>query len=329
MSTPSTSLVSVSGGYWTGSSAVLALLAEHEELASYPEEFSLVSYGQLYAEIGRFLAGSDTTIFSLQGSLYRFAQFNKPEFYYPTRQVLRRVFRVAAQRPRWLYAIRADTAKCLGRDYDQKSGQLLALLKHNSGPREHLTQEVDHAIRQLHAAIANAVTLQCAAPRVTGVLLDQFIAPAYAEAALARDPRLRFVFVDRDWRDQYCEIRTILPAMIRVNSTLGVTPAGEDLSEYKLPPLEFFLALRRRMANIRRRHERELAGQIRWVDFEAAVTQTEATAQSLFAFLSLNVDGWKRGSKFTPERSLRNIGKWRHAGISREIERLESDMNGA
>ena len=48
---PQYSAVSVAGGYWTGSSAVIDLLNEHRLCAIVENEFTLFSYGQFFKEV--------------------------------------------------------------------------------------------------------------------------------------------------------------------------------------------------------------------------------------------------------------------------------------
>ena len=43
--------LSVAGGYWTGSSAVVDILAEHENCNVVPGEFSVFSFGQFFKEV--------------------------------------------------------------------------------------------------------------------------------------------------------------------------------------------------------------------------------------------------------------------------------------
>ena len=43
--------VSVSGGFWTGSGAVIDLLYEHPDCSIIPNEFTLFSHGQFFEEV--------------------------------------------------------------------------------------------------------------------------------------------------------------------------------------------------------------------------------------------------------------------------------------
>ena len=44
-------IINISGGYWTGSSALIALLQEHEKIAAIPEEYSAFGYGELFQNL--------------------------------------------------------------------------------------------------------------------------------------------------------------------------------------------------------------------------------------------------------------------------------------
>ena len=41
-------IINISGGYWTGSSALIALLQEHEKISAISEEYSAFGYGELF-----------------------------------------------------------------------------------------------------------------------------------------------------------------------------------------------------------------------------------------------------------------------------------------
>ena len=44
-------IVNVSGGYWTGSSALVALMEEYENISVCPVEYSAFGYGELFANL--------------------------------------------------------------------------------------------------------------------------------------------------------------------------------------------------------------------------------------------------------------------------------------
>lgn len=305
-------VVSVAGGYWTGSSAVLALLLEHGACRTVEDEFSLLSYGQLLAEATG--SGSDR---ALERSLFRLREFNRPERLYPLRPILRRACAFLGARPLPLMAIRAGMGRRLGSAYAAECVTFEKFVRQARGDARTLGSAFDRLLEGIAAG---------AGPGDGPVLLDQFIAPAYAETAAALSERLKFVFVDRDWRDQYVEVRNILPGMMATNRRLGVCPAGEEPADYTRNRLDFFLGVRARIDAARARQVETMSDRVLWLDFESAVTATRAVAERVFTFLGLDPDDWRPGTVLVPERSQRNVGKWRHSPYRAEVEALTSRL---
>ena len=52
------SIVSVSGTYWSGSSILVDIFSEHPSSRIVPDEFSIFSYGQLFYELNNAFSGS-------------------------------------------------------------------------------------------------------------------------------------------------------------------------------------------------------------------------------------------------------------------------------
>lgn len=311
-------IIGVAGGYWTGASAAFDLVTEHESCAMVPYEFALLSYGQLIGEATARSGGHDVSEAVATG-LFRLRQFNRPERFYPVRPVLRRLAALAGFHPVHLTAIRAGMGARLGPAYEDACERFARAFERGGAA------DVANEFRRLLDAIARSVA-EGRAEHTGVVVLDQFIGPAFAEAALELDSRLRFVFVDRDWRDQYTELREILPGMMAANARLGTRPSGEEPGDYRATPQEFFVRVRRRIDGCRRRHESARVGQILWVDFEDLVQDTAATAARVFEFLGLALSGWRPNTKLVPEKSQKNVGKWRQFPFPRELESLAEKL---
>ncbi len=71
--------VSVAGGYWTRSSALVDLLAEHRHCSMVPGEFSLFSFGQLFQQVTHPLLEGEPVGAAFQGNLLRMSTFNQAE----------------------------------------------------------------------------------------------------------------------------------------------------------------------------------------------------------------------------------------------------------
>ncbi len=314
-------IVSVAGGYWTGSSAAFDLLNEHPGCCSLPEEFAVLSYGQIFEELQQLTAGvGPEPMMDLEGSIRRLLAFNRPERLYPARSVLRRLCAALGFYPTALNAIRAGMGARLGPGYREACAafvESVRMRRQADGDDARINRDFGLMLQGIAAAVGGA-DLAPGKP----VVLDQFIAPAYAEAALHFAPGLKCVFVDRDWRDQYVEVRSFLKSMITSNARLGVRPSGEDRGDYKLPEMEFFIRLRQRIHRCRQRHETQYRDKILWLNFEDIVGETRPVAERAFTFLGLDAAEWKPNACFRPESSRKNIGKWRSSVYTAEIEQM-------
>lgn len=222
--------------------------------------------------------------------------------------------------PKILTAARTGMGARLGETYVEACDALtvsVAEVSQGRGGDARVKQDFNQLLQSIAASMVK--------PQSAGggyVVLDQFIGPTYAEAAIRFAPGIKFIFVDRDWRDQYAEVRGLLRSMMTANARLGVRPMGEDLGDYQLPEMEFFVNLRRRIQRCRDLHAASYANNVLWVDFEEVVEDTNRTAERIFGFLDLDMAGWRPNTCLHPEFSRKNIGKWRRSEYSAEIERL-------
>jgi hypothetical protein len=311
-------IVSVAGGYWTGSSAAFDLLNEHPGCCSLPEEFALLSYGQIFEELQQLVAGvGPGSMSDLDGSIRRLLAFNRSERFYPLRPVLRRLCAALGLYPTALTALRAGMGARLGSDYRRACDSFVESVR-----RRKQAGGDDTRIRRDFGLMLHSIAAAVDPAPGKPVVLDQFIAPAYAEAGLHFAPGLKCIFVDRDWRDQYVEVRSFLKSMITSNARLGVRPSGEASGDYGLPEMEFFIRLRQRLHQCRQLHEAQYRDRILWLNFEQIVGETKLVAERAFAFIGLDATEWTPNACFRPESSRKNIGKWRSSIYTAEIEQL-------
>ena len=83
-------IVSVSGMYWSGSSAVIDILSEHPSCNVCPEEFSFFSFGQFFEDIYRPISQETLVTQDQYMSLIRSLKFNEsePRYLYSALRVL-------------------------------------------------------------------------------------------------------------------------------------------------------------------------------------------------------------------------------------------------
>ena len=108
--------VSVSGCYWTGSSAIIDLLEEHNSCIVFPEEFSAFSYGQFFEEALQLSDLENYNKRNLQKNITRFVKFNESEAPIIF-SVIRRFCNLLNIHPESLFHIKMGMNKKLGKNY--------------------------------------------------------------------------------------------------------------------------------------------------------------------------------------------------------------------
>lgn len=319
-------VVSVSGCYWSGSGAIVDLLSEHRDCRVVDGEIALFSYGQLFLEtVLPRIAGQATDAAKSEGNLFRFREYNKQDPF-PVRQVLRRVCSPLGTHPAGLYSIRAGTGKAFGEGYRRACADFLDAVEKAPGAgadrgRERIETSLRTLLRETVARAPGTGPSACKT-----AVLDQLVAPAYALSALEVQPDLRMIFVDRDWRDQYVEVRDILARMTAGHAWVGVRPSGEADSDYDIGPLRFFVNLRKRVAAIKASHAAEEGKRILWLTLEDSVLSHRATAERVFRFLDLDAKAWDPECLFVPEKSRKNLGKWKNSPHQGEFDTIAKEI---
>jgi hypothetical protein len=315
--------VSVAGGYWTGSSAVVDLLQEHECCVVVPEEFTLFSFGQFFKDVYLPLTEGGIDPVLLSGSMKRFDAFNRSDLY-PLRSILRVVCRKLKIFPRPLFRRRAGMARTLGPEYDAACRALSGLVKKWPLPRQDasdpalsaaVVKTIDAAIEASRQRLADGTKSKA----YIGVF-DQIIAPPYAAYTTPAVPKMKYINVDRHWKDQYISLRDIYHTMLGVNHHTGVRPWDENLEELlNLGPVAYFTRIRDLIdqAKIAQKDRSDTI----WLDFEELIFDRDNTADKIFSFLGISRDSWSPDSCFHPEKSGRNTRKWENPSrVTPEIE---------
>ncbi len=295
--------VAIAGGYWTGASAVVDLLAEHSDVAVLPGEFTLFSFGQFFQEVTSPLLRGQALGAEAERCLWRFTRFNSPDTFRPLRRVFRRALAPLGIYPPALSVAQTNMAALAGPEYATGCRDLLRAIR--AGRAADLSRLVSHVL----AAAARGVHRSSSPWRVHA--FDQLVAPPYIDDALRMLPDLRLIMIDRDWRDQYISMRRPYLRMASVNQRLGVRPWDEPAEMAPRAVAEFFVRLRRRMVAERERLARDHGGRTLWLSFEALVGAPASSVPRILDFLNLDQSRWTPGVRFHPDVSLRRTGKWR------------------
>ena len=105
-------VINVSGGYWTGSSAIIALLEEFEDISACSIEFSAFGYGELFSH----LINQDKD--KIENSKRIFEQYNKAEKFKLFKSVLRVLCRKLKIFPKNLFYPNLNGANLFGSNYN-------------------------------------------------------------------------------------------------------------------------------------------------------------------------------------------------------------------
>jgi hypothetical protein len=310
--------LSVAGGYWTGSSAVVDLLREHPHCAIIEGEFLLFSFGQLLDEFVSPVIAGHLPEPRAARNLDRFEEFNNQEPLKLFRAIARRIGRLVGVYPHLFFSPRAGMANRLGSAYRAASTELLYMLRRAQRERVDVGELKACFDALLRAAVAGCQPMPPGTRRV-GVF-DQLIAPPYIDAATTAMPSLRYINIDRDWRDQYISMRNDYWPMVRRNWSLGVRPWRENYDDPKTlsrSPVTYFANLRTRIDAVKRAQQGNKS--VLWLTFEDIVRHPRETARTVFDFLELDESLWGPNTRFHPEVSAKRIRKWNNPNLPRAI----------
>ena len=323
-------VVNVAGGYWTGSSAVIDLLSEHSKFNVVSGEFMLFSYGQIFPDyFAPKISGDPIDDFG-DSCLNRFRYFNTKDlgvYYSAARHVCRKVLNFY---PHFLFCDRVSADLFANADYKRSCSvfldEFLTVTKDNRNPKfDRISELLQNIYLQIHLVRKQ---LPDGDPKET-LVLDQLVAPTYAQDYLAFDNSTKHIFVDRDWRDQFYYLYGNLLNMNVRNAQINLRPFGESKSEPS-DLLEVFVGIRKRFELVRSQLENNPI--VKFIDFETLVEQRDELAVSVFDFLETDKSGWAKGSYFKPEVSSKNIGIWRNltesnSDFAQKIEYLETQLS--
>lgn len=319
--------VSIAGGYWTGSSAVMDLLSEHSSCATFSQEFTAFSNGQMFSDLQNFLSAGASAGSAVSGAIWRFKKFNSREAPI-VNSVIRRLCAGLGVFPPQLFVPRIGMGHQLGIQYREACREFVNYVQRGLEEEILEHEKLSSGIQHILLAAAHAVGRHEGRAQIV-TAFDQLVAPAYAAGALDFIPNLKMIVVDRDWRDQFVEVRNQIPRMVRVKAALSVKAWDEELGLEDADPMTFFIRIRNKIDATKREVALRYPSQILWVRFEDLVRDTSTTAQTVFDFLELPVGGWKnRNTHFLPSQSIRSIGKWKTSPYLDEISHLSRILPG-
>lgn len=316
--------ISVSGCFWSGSGAIVDLLSEHPDCNIIPNEFTLFSYGQFFNEVIEALLQKKKINSSYQYNLRRFEEFNKSEI-----PIILSFLRYFCAKigvfPRWLFAFKLGMSNVLGERYLSVCNELLNELTHPASIRNIDLDKICLLINNVLFEASKGSDNINEDPIVT--VFDQMIAPPYASSAWSALPNLKLICVDRDWRDQYVEIRDQISRMIRVKQVLGVKFWGLDIydDDWK-KPIDIFIRLRNKINYVKNKQLQNSDKRLIWINFEDIIYDTKKTGQTVFDFLNLDISKWRSNRNLLPQNSMINIGKWRDSSYVKEIEIIKEKI---
>ncbi|NVJ98889.1 MAG: sulfotransferase [Alphaproteobacteria bacterium] len=322
----------ISGAYWTGASAVVDLLTEHTDCAVVPGEFSLFSFGQFFQEVFTPLANGDFPEKALVAHRSRMCDFDRSDLY-PFRAVGRRIGRKLGWYPELFFGQRTGAGKTLGPDYRASRKVLdLMLADISAAPDQFCEADLSASVKTVLDQAGRSVAASSGRPAPRYAVFDQLVAPPYFEDARRALPTMKYIVVDRDWRDQYISMRPLIKSMMERNRALGVRPWDEDDEPIQDDVVEVFLKFRKKVANHLAARQEDSSYNILQVQYEELVMDNETTTKRIFDFLDLSLLDWCPLTVFFSERSKLRIGKWkRHpwcdSDLERDIDRLKEQLS--
>jgi hypothetical protein len=294
-------IINISGGYWTGSSALIALLIEHEGVSVVSEEYSAFGYGELFRNL------NTNNKKKIANSKLIFEEYNKPEKYRIFRALLRVLFRKMNVFPKSIFVPRINGVKLFGSNY----------IRFCSKDYEKLFDcEISNQKESL-GIFFNSIKSDFDSKNVDLLIIDQMISPSYIKDFDIFDDSIKHIVVDRNWEDQYAEIRSKLISIVGKNIAIEVNPLNEGITSLETPH-EMFLTIRRKF-NKDLKELKEL-NNVLILNFEDIINYKIVVQNKVLEFLNLSETKWNEYSSFDERISRKNINKWQKLNIQSEID---------
>lgn len=318
-------IISLSGCYWSGSSAVIDLLSEHDECLVIPEEFSLFGYGQFFEEVYDKICKEEIEIDKLYKNLFIFNQFNLEDLNILMR-LIRKLMSKLSLYSENLFATRVGMSNLMGINYNDACNKFNDyFIKYSIYDIYKKKYKLSSIINELLNAAAQDSAIKQHKDNYKVTIFDQLIAPPYFQHAINAIPSLKMICVDRSYRDQYIDLKKYINRMTNISKLLRIRPWGEIIENYNNDHIDWFVDLRKRISYEKENHKK-YPNNILWIQFEELVNNTEETANKIFSFLEIDDLGWMKNTKFYPNKSFKNIDKVPSKIINNDLKIIKEKL---
>lgn len=309
-----TAVVSISGAYWTGSSAYIDLIREFKNNRIIDVEYKLFGFGELFKDLENNIC-KDYAAGPNYGPLDTYSAFNKYD-YYPLRGMLRRIAKKFDWYPYILFSNRSSLSQKFGSIYNKNCKKLHKYLANNDVKERNI---IIGLIEEIFRSIPRSGP-------VNNIIFDQMISPVFYDQSKQYFKKLKCLNVDRDWRDQYISMRDVYHQMLKVNNAVKIHPWDEDYTSLlSMGPVEYFINLRRKISACKNSHTND--SNVCWLYFEDLVYDKNKTVSKLADFLEISINDWSEHKHFFENESKLRTKKWRN--ISNPIILNELDIIGS
>lgn len=289
-------IINISGGYWTGSSAVLAQLEGLSEFKSIPVEYSCFAFGQ-----------------SLKGNLDKslafriFRYFHEADQHKFLRKAARHLCGKIGVYPKDLFIPRVAAKDYFGSTYRE--------YVKSSCSQDIMNWDAKRTFNNIIIALAEDYKSEY-------VILDQAVSAAYINDF--DNDEVYHIVVNRNPLDQYLEMKPLIRKLYERNISLGLRPLGEFV-DLGLSDIDLFCAMRNHFDNVL--DDLSDLKNVLILDFEDFVMNNSAVkANKLFPFLGVQ-ELLNETEHYDPKLSLKNIGKWEKGLSQSEIQHITKSVS--
>lgn len=317
-------ILSVSGAYWTGSSAFFDLLSECKCCKIIPTEYKLFGFGELFYQLENYShVENNYSRDNFARCLNAAHEFRKLELY-PIRGILRRILTKIDFYPYFLFSNRSIINLLFGRNYRRATKIFI----------DHLRNTDIQCLAFNHKEIESLV--HCIFETIPAndeqsiFVFDQMIAPVYYAESSKYISGMKCINVDRDWRDQFISMRSVYSQMLKTNEAIGIHPWNENYNLIKhLSAVEYFINLRKGIHDIKKLQANN--ANVMWFNFEDLIYNKRKTVEKLLNFCQIPMSQWSENTIFFEKKSALRTKKWESLDpksiIREEISYLETQID--
>ena len=293
-------MIIVSGGFWTGSGALIAMLSQYRNTVIFKHELSMFSYGQMFKVIADIqdVGLSDDNSKDLINLVWLWSVFDKEELSLPGRLLKYGLSKLRLY-PRFIVAPRCSGKEMLGNNYAVTAKKT----------REYLLSlarcKVEFDLCKVRSLFEDVIIgIQSNYPEDNLVICDQLISPPYYKYFKRYCPELPLYYVGRNVYDQYTDLRHEVYRMVSNKISLRLEAGGVQMTyDHRLPHI-FIRDVNSCISDSIRECQ-----DIKSFEFEELVENYPNSISSVVRELNLvDID---ENCKYLRENSMRNIGIWK------------------